>query len=182
MNPTTNEHAIPGYVTGLWHVDPDRSKIEFANRLLGGKVRGKFTSYDVTITTTAAPPESFVTATIDLASVDTGKGRRDKHLRGADVLRAEEHPTMTYRSTGLRRSQDGWVVDGDLTLHGETRSVPLAITTNRFAEDVTGDRRATLSATAQISRRDFGVKIPMSGGMISDKVTINLEIEAVRQT
>jgi polyisoprenoid-binding protein YceI len=123
-----------------------------------------------------------VTATIELDSINTGNKRRDDHLLSSGVLNVEKHPTMTYRSTGLRRSDDGWVVDGELTLYGVTRSVPLSITENHFDDDATGDRRAALRATAQISRKDFGVKIPMSGGLIGDKVSINLEIQAVRQT
>ena len=123
-----------------------------------------------------------MTETIQLDSIDTRNKRRDDHLLSSGVLNVEKHPTMTYRSTDLRRSDNGWIVDGELTLYGVTRSVPLAITENHFEDDGTGDRRATLRATAQISRRDFGVKIPMAGGMVGDKVSINLEIQAVRQT
>lgn len=178
---TTNDYAVPGYVAGAWRVDRDNSRIEFAIRQLGGKVRGRFTRYDATITTAASPPNSFVTATIELDSINTGNKRRDDHLLSSGLLKVEKHPTMSYRSADLRRNHDGWVVDGQLTLHGVTRSVPLAITLNRFDEDPIGDRRATVSATAQISRRDFGVNIPMAGGLVGDKVTINLEIQAVRR-
>jgi polyisoprenoid-binding protein YceI len=183
MSPTTNDIAVPGYVAGTWKVDPDHSKIEFAIRQLGVKVRGRFAGYDVTITTAATPPGSFVTATIELASIDTGNKRRDGHLLSSGLLKVEDHPTMTYRSSDLRRSQDGWIVDGDLTIHGVTRSVPLVITENHFAEDAPGERRATLCATAQISRRDFGVPIAMDAGgaVVGDKIWINLEMQAVRQ-
>jgi polyisoprenoid-binding protein YceI len=182
MSSTTNDVTVPGYVAGTWRVDPDHSRIEFAIRQLGVNVRGRFGRYDVVITTAASPPDSFVIATIDLASVDTGNKRRDDHLLSSGLLKVDEHPTMSYRSTDLRWSNDGWIVDGELMIHGVTRPVPLTITENHFAGDATGDRRATLRATAHISRRDFGVKIPMSGGMVGDKISINLEIQATRQT
>ncbi|MCW2752553.1 MAG: YceI family protein [Aeromicrobium sp.] len=182
MDTTTNAPTTHGYTSGTWTVDPDSSTIAFAVRQLFSKARCRFSSYDVTIVTSAAETDSFVTATIDLASVDSGNARRDNHLR--KLMKAEDDPTMTYRSTGLHWSDGAWVVDGDLTIHDTTRPVPLAVTANRFTEDALGDRRASISATAQISRREFGIKIPgaTGGTVIGDKVAITLEIQAVRQT
>jgi polyisoprenoid-binding protein YceI len=178
MDTTTNDHTT----SGTWTVDPDNSTIAFAVRQLVTRARGRFVSFDVTIVTSVAESDSFVTATIDLASVVSGNMRRDAHLR--KLMKVEEDPTMSYRSTGLRRSHDGWVIDGELTIHGTTRTVPLAVRANRFPEDPLGDRRATISATAQISRRDFGIAIPGAAGgvVIGDKVSITLEIQAVSQS
>ena len=90
---------------------------------------------------------------------------------------------MSYRSTGIRQTDDGWVIDGELTLHGVTRQVPLAVEVNGFGPDPFGGQRAGFTATAQINRRDFGITVPMDGGgVVSDKVSISLEIEAVLQT
>jgi polyisoprenoid-binding protein YceI len=92
---------------------------------------------------------------------------------------------MGYRSTAICQTDDGWVIDGELTLHGVTRQVPLAVEVNGFSPDPFGGQRAGFSATAQISRHDFGVEItvPMDGGgvAVGDKVSISLEIEAVLQ-
>ena len=178
--------AIPGYRVGTWKADPVHSEIAFSVRhLMLSKARGRFTGYDVTIVLSEDPLASTVTATIDLASIDTGSEPRDNHLRSADYLEIEKYPTMSYRSTGVRRTGDGWVVDGELTLHGVTRPVPLAVEANGFGPDPFGGQRAGFSATAQINRRDFGIgtTIPMDGGgvVIGDKVSISLEIQAVRQ-
>jgi polyisoprenoid-binding protein YceI len=149
------------------------------------KVRGRFTSYDVTIVTSQDPLGSSVATTIDLASIDTGNGLRDNHLRSADYLEVDKYPTMSYRSTGIRQTDDGWVIDGELTLHGVTRQVPLDVEVNGFGPDPWGGQRAGFSATAQINRRDFGIGniVPMDGGgvAVGDKVSISLEIEAVLQ-
>ena len=91
---------------------------------------------------------------------------------------------MTYRSTGLAANDDGtWTVDGELSLHGVTKSVPLTLELNGFTADPYGGQRAGFSASAEINRRDFGVDIsmPMDGGgvVVGDKISITLEIEAV---
>jgi polyisoprenoid-binding protein YceI len=176
--------AIPSYLVGTWKADPVHSEIAFSVRhLMVAKVRGRFTSYDVTIVTNQDPLASSVTATIDLASIDTGNEPRDDNLRFADYLEVDKYPTMSYRSTGIRQTDAGWVVDGELTLHGRTRQVPLAVAVTGFGPDPVGRKRAGFTATAQINRRDFGITIPMGGGgVVSNKVSISLNIEAVLQT
>ncbi len=186
MNVAPVTVAIPGYLVGTWKADPVHSEIAFSvRRLMISKTRGRFTSYDVTIVTSEDPLGSSVTATIDLASIDTGNEQRDNHLRSADYFGVEKYPTMSYRSTGIRQTDDGWVIDGELTLHGITRQVPLAVEVNGFSSDQWGGQRAGFSATAQINRRDFGIDltIPMDGGGVGvgDEVSISLEIEAVLQ-
>ncbi len=178
--------AIPGYLAGIWNADPAHSEVAFSVRhLMVSKTRGRFTSYDATLVIAEDPVDSTVTATIDLASIDTGNEMRDNHLRSADYFETEKYPTMSYRSTGVRQTDDGWAVDGELTLHGVTRQVPMAVEVNGFRPDPFGGQRAGFSATAQINRRDFGIDltIPMDGGgvAVGDKVSISLEIEAVLQ-
>jgi polyisoprenoid-binding protein YceI len=185
MSESLDTVAIPGYLAGTWTADPIHSEVGFAVRHLVGKTRGRFTTFDATITTGADPSTSSVTATIDMASVDTGFAARDAHLRSAEYFDVEHHPTMTYRSTGVRFADDEWVVDGELTLHGVTRPVPLVVTVNGFGPDPFGGYRAGFSATARLSRREFGIDltVPLDGGgvVVGDKVWIALEIEAVRQ-
>jgi polyisoprenoid-binding protein YceI len=179
--------AIPSYLVGTWKPDPVHSEIAFSARhLMVATVRGRFTSYDVTIVTSQDPLGSSVAATIDLASIDTGNQPRDDNLRSADYLEVDRYPTMSYRSTGIRQTDDGWVIDGELTLHGVTRQVSLAVEVNGFRPDPWGGQRAGFSATAWINRRDFGIGklIPMDGGglAVGEMVSISLEIEAVLQT
>lgn len=168
--------AIPGYLAGTWQADAARSEIAFSIRQVTARVRGRFTGCHVTIVTRADPQDSSVAATIDLASIDTGNRLRNRHLRFADYLGARTNPTMSYRSTGIRRTEAGWLVDGDLTLHGGTRQVPLTVEVPGF-----GGRRARFAATATVSRRDFGIHVTgQTGGvLIADQVSISLVIEAV---
>jgi len=177
---------IPGYTAGTWTIDPVHSEVGFTVRhMMVSKVRGHFTSFSGTIVTGADPLDSSVTADIELGSIITGNEQRDAHLRSADFFEVEKHPVMSYRSARLRQQGSRFVVDGQLTLKGVTRDVPLTLELNGFGPDPYGGTRAGFSATAEISRADFGVNwnagIEGGGVVVSDKVTIQLEIEAVLQ-
>ena len=174
--------AIPGYQSGTWKLDPAHSGIAFSVRqLLITTVSGRFTRYDVTIVTGQDPLGSSVNATIELASLDTGNEKRDEHIRSDTFFDVAKHPTARYRSTGIRRAGDGWVIDGDLTLHGITRNVPLAVTATKFGPGPNGGRRAVFSATAQVDRGEFGIGRWTGGGLVvSGRVPIRLEIHAIQ--
>ena len=122
-------------------------------------------------------------ATIEADSIPTGNDQRDAHIRSADFFDVENHPRWTFRSTGVRTHGDEVVLDGELTIKGVTRNVPLALELNGFGPDAYGGTRAGFTATTTIDRNDFGVDIrmPMDGGgvVVGDKVQITLEIEAV---
>jgi polyisoprenoid-binding protein YceI len=179
--------SIPGYVAGTWSIDPVHSEVGFtARHMMVSKVRGRFRTFSGQIVTGASPLDSSVTAEIDLSSIDTGHEQRDAHIKSADFFEVETYPTMTYQSTGVRQHGDGFILDGKLTLKGVTRDVPLALELNGFGPDPYGGTRAGFTATAEINRRDFGVNftavMETGGAVVSDKVTIQLEIEAVLQS
>jgi polyisoprenoid-binding protein YceI len=178
-NPDLAAAAVPGYRAGIWKVDLAHSDISFSVRQLVTKVHGRMTSFDIAIVTGDDPVDSSVSATIDLASVETGNSKRDEHIRSSTFLDVASHPRVTYESTGVRRAGEGWVIDGDLTLHGVTRPVPLAIAATGFAADRDGGGVASFSATALVDRRDFGIDRWTGGGVIGTKVPISLEITTV---
>jgi polyisoprenoid-binding protein YceI len=179
---------IPGYVAGTWDIDPVHSDVAFVIRhVMVSKVRGHFTRFEGQIVTAADPLQSSVTATIDLTSIDTSNKQRDDHIRSADFFEVETYPTMTYRSSGIRRDGADYVLDGELTLKGTTLPVPLKLEVNGFGPDpfaadpLTG-ARAGFTASGEINRLDFDVSyngpIPGGGVALGDKVQIVLEIEA----
>ncbi|MDA8323889.1 MAG: YceI family protein [Actinomycetota bacterium] len=183
---TTQAGTIPGYVAGTWSIDAVHSEVGFTVRhMMVSKVRGKFTAFSGEIVTAENILGSSVTAEIELSSIDTGSEQRDGHIRSADFFDVENHPKMTYKSSGIRAEGDHYVVDGDLTLKGVTKSVPLTLEVNGFGPDAYGGTRAGFTATGEINRQDFGVSwsaaMETGGVVVSDKVTISLEIEAVLQ-
>jgi polyisoprenoid-binding protein YceI len=186
MTTASTVTSIPGYLAGTWSIDPVHSEVGFVVRhMMVSKVRGRFRTFSGEIVTAENPLDSSVTAEIDLSSIDTGNEQRDNHIRSADFFDIEAHPTMTYRSTGVRADGDNFVLDGQLTLKGVTRDVPLKLELNGFGPDAYGGTRAGFTATAEINRRDFGVNwsatMEAGGAVVSDKVTLHLEIEAVLQ-
>ena len=185
---STTAVEIPGYIAGTWAIDPVHSEVSFVVRhMMISKVRGRFDTFEGTIITGPDPLSSSVTASVDLSSVNTGQEQRDAHIRSADFFEVEKHPFMTFASTGVSPDGDRFLLVGDLTLKGVTKSVTFKLDVNGFGPDAYGGTRVGFSATTEISRGDFGVNfngpIPgVPGGVaVSDKVTINLEVEGVLQ-
>jgi polyisoprenoid-binding protein YceI len=186
MTTAADASTIPGYVAGTWNIDPVHSEVGFSVRhMMVSKVRGRFTNFSGQLVTGASPLDSSVTAEIDLASISTGHEQRDAHIRSADFFEVETYPTMTYRSTGVRPDGGDYILDGELTLKGVTKNVPLKLEIQGFGPDAYGGTRAGFTATGEINRRDFNVNfsavMETGGAVVSDKVTLHLEIEAVLQ-
>jgi polyisoprenoid-binding protein YceI len=184
MTVTTSETTIPGFASGTWTIDPVHSEVGFSVRhMMVSKVRGKFGTFSGEVVTGGNPLESAVTAEVDLSSIDTGNADRDNHIRGADFFNVDEHKTMTYRSTGVRADGSDFVLDGELTLKGITKHVPLQLELGGFGQDPYGGTRAGFTATGEIKRSDFGVDfnaaLETGGVVVGDKVSLQLEIEAV---
>jgi polyisoprenoid-binding protein YceI len=179
------ETGIPGYEAATWSIDPVHSEVGFSVRhMMVSKVRGRFTTFSGQLVTAAYPTQSSVTAEIDLASINTGQEQRDAHIKSADFFEVETYPTMTYKSTGIRVEDGEYILDGDLTLKGVTKSVPLHLELNGFGPDPYGGTRAGFTATGELNRGDFNVSFnaPMANGgvVVGDKISLHLEIEAVK--
>src|SRR6478672_11712750 len=175
---------IPSYTAGTWDIDPVHSDVSFSVRhMMVSKVRGRFGAFSGQIVTGEDITGSSVSTTIDATSIDTNNEQRDNHIRSADFFDVANHPTWTFSSTGVRADDGDLVLDGELTIKGVTRPVTLSLQVEGFGPDAFGGTRAGFSATTTINRADFGVDIsmPLDGGgvVVGDKVTINLEIEAV---
>jgi polyisoprenoid-binding protein YceI len=183
--PAVDTETIPGYIAGRWAIDPVHSDISFtARHMMVSKVRGHFREFEGELVTGTDPSQSEVTATIQVASVDTNNEGRDNHVRSSDFFDAASHPTATYRSTGVVVEDGESVLNGELTLRGVTKQVPLRVEANGFGPDPQGGTRAGFTARGRINRRDFGVDFGgvMNGVVVlGDTIDLNLEIEAVLQ-
>jgi polyisoprenoid-binding protein YceI len=186
---TSPSHTIPAYIAGTWDIDPVHSEVSFLVRhMVVSKVRGRFNAFGGTIVTADDPAESSVQATIEASSIDTNQEQRDAHIRSADFLDAEHFPTLSFRSTAVRPTGNGYDVDGELTIRGVTKPVTLEVEVNGFSPDPYGGTRAGFSAKTEINRQDFGVSYngPIPGAdnamVLSDKVALSLELEAVLRT
>jgi polyisoprenoid-binding protein YceI len=179
---TTSIH--PQYIVGTWRLDPAHSEVAFTVKHLAiSKVRGRFETFDVTIVTAENPAESTIEATIDVGSVNTGQEARDNHLRTSDFFLVDQHPHMTFSSTGIDIRGDDFTVTGDLKLRGVTQSVTLKGELGGIVTDDYGRVKAAATASTKINRQDFGVSwnaaLEAGGFTLGDDVTINLELTVV---
>jgi polyisoprenoid-binding protein YceI len=171
--------------TGTWAIDPVHSSVNFSVRhLMVSKVRGRFGSFSGAITVAEDGTPS-VTAQIDVTSIDTGNEQRDGHIKSADFFDAENYPKATFVSTAVRENGDDYLVDGDFTLKGVTKPITLALEFNGVNPGMGHGEVAGFEASVVLNRKDFGIDIDMpletGGAVVGDKVTITLEIEALKQ-
>jgi polyisoprenoid-binding protein YceI len=171
--------------TGTWAIDPVHSSINFSVRhLMVSKVRGSFGSFSGAITVAEDGTPS-VTAEIDITSLHTGNEQRDAHVLAADFFDAEKYPTATFTATGVESSGDDYVLNGDFTLKGVTKPITLSLVFNGVNPGMGHGEVAGFEASVVLNRKDFGIDfnapLETGGTVVGDKVTISLEIEALKQ-
>ncbi len=129
------------------------------------------------------PTNSRVRVQIDAASVDTRNPQRDGHLRSPDFFDAENHPTITFASTGVEKTPTGLRLHGDLTLRGITHPLAFEVTAAGPASDSAGRARLGYRATGRISRKAFGVSWHhvYDGGsvVVADEVDLVLDLQLI---
>jgi len=183
MTTTTSIATVPK--AGVYAIDPAHTEVGFiARHLIGTKVRGRFTEVSGTFTVAENPEESTVEATVQAASIHTNQSMRDDHLRTNDFLDVATYPTLELKSTGLKRVDDSrWVLTGDLTIRGVTKSVDFDLEFLGEGQSMQeGKTVVAFSASAEIDRRDFGVSFNHSlldgSVVVGNKVVIEVEVEA----
>jgi polyisoprenoid-binding protein YceI len=172
-----------------WAIDKSHSEADFSVKHMGiSTVHGSFRGLSGTIRFEAGNPAAWsVEATIDVNTVDTGVEGRDKSLRGAEFFDVAKYPTMTFKSTSVKPEGSGYLVTGDLTLHGVTKPVTLSMEApgnEQVGMDAKSVHRG-FTATTTLNRQDFGLKwngtLKSGDAVIGNEVKIELDIEAVRQ-
>ncbi len=182
---STTTSPLQDIAVGTWNVDPSHSTVGFvARHLMISKVRGTFTAFSGTVEIAEDRLASTVTASVEMASVQTGDEGRDGHLRTGDFFDVEQYPNMTFVSTGIRPDGDDFVLTGELTIKGVTRSVEFALEYEGASTDPWGNRKIGFSAETEINRKDFGlewnVALETGGVLVGEKVKIQLDIQAVQ--
>lgn len=175
--------AAPALATE-YEIDTAHSAIGFKiKHLTISSVKGSFDEFAGTFTfDPAAPGSAGVEAVIQAASISTGNAKRDDHLRDPDFFAVEQFPTITFKSTGLTMtSASEGVLKGDLTMHGVTKPVTLALVFNGAVKDPWGNDKVGFSATGKLDRTEFGLTYGevMEGGglMIGNDVEFTLDIQ-----
>ncbi|MDG4778370.1 YceI family protein [Micromonospora sp. WMMD961] len=172
---------------GTYALDVAHKRVGFvARHMMVSKVRGEFNEATATITVAEDPLQSSVVATIQAASIDTTQADRDAHLRSPEFLDSEKFPTLEFRSTGVKsRSGNEFVLAGELTIKDVTRPVELEVEFEGVGRSPFGQDIFGFSASTEIDREEFGltwnVALETGGVLVSRKIKIEIEGEAVRQ-
>lgn len=171
-----------------WKIDPVHTHVQFSVRhMMVSNVKGVFAKSSGTVTLDEADfSKSQIAVEMDAASLDTREPQRNGHLMSPDFLDVAKFPTISYRSTKITPHGDGFAMLGDLTIHGVTRPVTLAVEAPApAAKDPWGGVRRGFEAAGEISRKDFGLAwnqaLETGGVLVGDKVKISLEVELVQQ-
>jgi polyisoprenoid-binding protein YceI len=179
----------PAYteLSGTYTLDPAHTRIGFvARHAMVTKVRGAFNEFEGTAVLDGAnPANSHVEVTIDAASIDTRNAQRDEHLRSNDFLAMQEYPKITFTSTGVRQVDDAtFEVSGDLSIKGVTNPITIPFSFEGAAKDPFGNQRVGFEGAVTINRKDYGITwnatLETGGVLVSDKVTLEFEISAVK--
>ncbi|PKP29359.1 MAG: polyisoprenoid-binding protein [Bacteroidetes bacterium HGW-Bacteroidetes-18] len=170
-----------------WNIDPSHSSIRFAvDHMVISEVEGIFSKYEGSI---VAAKEDFSDAKInfvvDVNSVNTDNEKRDGHLKSADFFETEKYPKMTFVSTSVEKTGAGkYNLKGNLSLHGVTKEITLAMTYGGTTKDPWGNTKAGLKVTGVINRTDFGLKynsvLEAGSLMIGEEVTITAKVELAK--
>lgn len=178
---TITAQNITQIPASTWTVDASHTEVGFtARHLMVSKVRGQFKDVEGTVTVGEPFSTSQVTATVQLASIETGSADRDAHLKSADFFDVENNPVMTFVSTDV--SED--TLKGDLTIKGVTRPVEFDLEFGGVATDPWGNTKAGFEAEAEINRKDWGLEwnVALEGGgvLVSEKVKIKLDVQLLK--
>ncbi|MFD9301226.1 YceI family protein [Streptomyces sp. NPDC060048] len=175
-------------LTGDYAIDAAHSSIGFTVRhAMVTNVRGTFADHEGSLRLDGADPSrSSASIDVKIASVDTGIGDRDGHLRSGDFFDAETFPLMTFRSTrAAQLGGDTYRVTGELTIKDVTRPLSIDLEFNGSATDVYGNERVGFEGSAEILRSDWGLTwnaaLETGGVMVSDKVKLTFDISAIKQ-
>jgi len=174
--------SIGAMAQTTWTADPYHSRLGFTVTHLGiADVPGHFDQYDVNITANKADfSDAVVTLTVQTASINTRVEPRDNHLKSADFFDVAKYPTMTFKSTSIKRAgKDTYKLAGNLTLHGITKPVTVEMTYRGTTANpnANGAPVAGIQIKGTIKRSDFGVGNGFPPPMISDEVIIKADGE-----
>ena len=162
-------------------IDVAHSGVSFKVSHLGlSWIPGRFNDFSGSFTVDKEDPgKSSFSMTIKAESIDTGNAKRDQHLKSPDFFNVKQFPLLSFKSTSVKASKDGYEVTGDFTLHGQTQSITFTLTGGKTAEFPKGVQRTGFSTDLVIKRSDFGME--KFKGAIGDEIKVSVSFEGVKK-
>ena len=174
------------FAADTYAVDPVHSNVAFTIRHLVSKVTGKFDDFSGTVN---VDPKKLATSSVDfaikVASIDTGNGDRDKHLKSGDFFDAEKYPEITFKSSSVKATgKDKYSVAGTLTMHGVSKQIVLPVEFGGFGKDMQGNEKAGFELSTRLDRKAYGInwnKAVDNGTLLGDEVAVNINLETSKK-
>ena len=146
-------------------------------------VEGGFKTFSATITSSKDDlSDAVVELTAEISSINSGVEPRDNHLKGPEFFDAATYPTLTFKSTSFKKVTDkNYVMTGDLTLHGVTKSVTLNVTFNgTYTNTASNKVSAGFHIGGIIKRSDFGIGSTFPANLLGDDVNLDANTEFIK--
>jgi polyisoprenoid-binding protein YceI len=164
-------------------LDTAHTSVGFQVRHMASKVQGSFNEFQGSFSFDPAKPEKASgTIEINAASIDTNNNKRDDHLRSPDFFEVQKHPKLTYVIKGAKKEGKDFVLDGELTMRGVTKKVPLKVEYLGEGKNPWGQKVLSYAGTAKVNRKDFGLNwnkaLEAGGFLVGDDVEITINAEA----
>ena len=169
---------------GVYNVDPAHSSVGFAVKHMGiATVRGSFRGFEGTVDASGDAP--VLAGTVEVSTVDTGEENRDGHLKAPDFFDVDQHPQITFHSTGTDATANGEVrLTGEITIKGVTKPIELTGEIAENGQDPWGNERIGLELEGTIDRREFDLKwnqtLPNGNMLVADDVKLLVNVSAVK--
>jgi polyisoprenoid-binding protein YceI len=178
---TTTETAIPA---GTYTLDTVHSHVGFAvKHMVVATFRGRFETFDATLEVSDDGAPRLI-GTVDVTSIEVKDDNLAAHLQSPDFFDTERHPELRFESDSIRLDGGDAVVDGRLTIKGQTRPVEARGTIVGPHEDIAGNTKLGLELTAIVDRTEFGLKwnapLPKGGMALGNDVTLSVDLELVK--
>jgi polyisoprenoid-binding protein YceI len=172
----------------IWKLDTTHSEVQFKiKHLMISTVTGNFGEFDATLETSGDDFESSnISFSAKIDSISTGNSQRDEHLKSPDFFDAVNFPELTFKSTSLtKKGEDDYILKGDLTIRGVTKSVELDAEYGGTMIDFYGQEKIGFDLKGKINRKEFGLAwdaLTEAGGVVvSDDVKLIINVQFAKQ-
>ena len=180
--PVATEQQLP---TGAWKLDPIHSSASFAvKHMVVATFRGRFEDFDATLEVGEDGSTQLV-GTVNANSIVVKDENLAAHLKTADFFDTENYPELRYEARNLRTEGDELVVDGELTIKGNTHPVEGRGALIGPQEDIAGNTKIGVTLETEIDRTKYGLNwnapLPKGGFALANDVQLIAELQFAQE-
>jgi polyisoprenoid-binding protein YceI len=170
--------------TGTWKLDPIHSSAGFAvKHMVVATFRGRFEDFDATLEVDENGQGKLV-GTVKPSSIVVKDENLAGHLQSPDFFDSEQYPELRFESDSLRIEGDEAILEGELTIKGNTERVTARGGYVGPHEDIAGNTKIGVTLETVIDRTKFGLNwnapLPKGGFALANDVALTVELELAK--